>query len=396
MPIDKEAVFNDTQGKKNVIHLNNAGSSLMPNCVFETQLNHLTLEASIGGYEAANCMSDQIEAVYDSISRLINCHRDEIAIVENATVGWMMAFYSIPFKKGDRILTCEAEYASNYLAYLQVAKQKGVIIEVIPSNTEGEICISSLEGMIDEQVKLVSVTHVPTNGGLINPVEEIGAITKRQNIFYIVDACQSAGQIPLDVESIQCDVLSATSRKYLRGPRGVGFLFVRKSVIKKLHPPMIDLMSAIWTSPSSYELRNDARRFENWENNYSAKLGLGSAVDYALNIGIENIESAVVLLAEKLRTMLSAIPCVTVQDIGKNKCGIVTFTVDGFTAPSIVEQLHGKNINVSSSCPSSTLIDATKRQLPDLVRASVHYYNDEKEINTFIHTLKEIIGNKKQ
>ncbi len=94
--------------------------------------------------------------------------------------------------------------------------------------------------------------------------------------------------------------------------------------------------------------------------------------------------------------MLSAIPCVTVRDIGKNKCGIITFTVDGFTAPYIVEQLHGKNINVSSSCPSSTLIDATKRQLPDLVRASVHYYNDEKEINTFISTLKEIISNKKQ
>jgi len=203
MGLDSKKLFTETPGKKSVIHLNNAGSSLMPNCVLEAQVAHLHLESTIGGYEAAAKMAQQVEGVYDSVAALLNCHRDEVAIVENATVGWRMAFYAIPFQAGDRILTAEAEYASNYLAYLQVANQKGVQVDIIPSNSDGEVCPNSLEGMIDERVKLISITHVPTNGGLVNPIQEIGTIARRFGILYLVDACQSAGQIPLDVDSMR-------------------------------------------------------------------------------------------------------------------------------------------------------------------------------------------------
>jgi cysteine desulfurase / selenocysteine lyase len=224
MSLNKQAIRDDLTSKPGYIHLDNAGASLMPRCVLDTQVKHLQLEASVGGYEAERLENQRIEAVYDSVARLINCHRNEVAIVENASVGWMMAFYSIPFERGDRILTAEAEYASNYLAYLQVARERGVVVETIPSTGSGEVCIESLRAMIDDRVRLISVTHVPTNGGLVNPVAAIGAVAREHGIFYIVDACQSAGQIDLDVDAIHCDVLTATGRKFLRGPRGVGFL----------------------------------------------------------------------------------------------------------------------------------------------------------------------------
>ncbi len=390
MPIDKQAVRRDLLSDEGFSHLDNAGAALMPRCVLETQIEHIKLEAAVGGYEAERLKQDQIEAVYDSVASLINCQRDEVAIVENATVGWTMAFYAIPFKPGDRILTAEAEYASNYLAYLQIAKEKGVVVETIPSTADGELCVDSLKNMIDERVRLISVTQVPTNGGLVNPVEAIGEVAKQNNILYLVDACQSAGQIPLDVNAIQCDFLSATGRKFLRGPRGVGFLFVSNRVLESLHPPIIDLFSATWVDADHYELREDARRFENWESNYAAKLGFGSAIDYALNIGLDNIETEVTRLADMLRGMLAEIPGVSVHDIGRKKCGIVTFSVAGIAATEVEKRLRENRVQVSVSSPVSTLIDATRRQLPDLIRSSVHYYNDETELDALVNCISAI------
>jgi selenocysteine lyase/cysteine desulfurase len=363
----------------------------MPEPVLEAQLRHLRQEAAIGGYEAADAADERREAVYASIARLVNCAPQEIALVENATVAWDMAFYSIALRPGDRILTARAEYASNYIAFLQAARRTGAVVETVSSDDSGALDVAALERMIDERVRLIAITHVPTNGGLVNPAAQIGQVARRHGILYLLDACQSIGQMPIDVAALGCDLLSATGRKYLRGPRGSGFLYVRRAVLEQLEPPFLDLQAATWVAPDRYELRPDARRFENWENNIAAQLGLGAAVDYALGWGLAAIEARVTGLAEELRERLQAIPGVTVRDLGRKRCGIVTFTAAGRESDDIVAALHRRKINVVTSSPRSTLLDATARDLPTVVRASVHYYNSEEELARFTAAVAELV-----
>jgi len=381
MPIDIERARRDTPAASQVLHFNNAGAALMPAPVLQAQLRHLQLEAETGGYEAAAAADDRIEAIYDSTARLLNADRAEIALVENATVAWDMAFYSVGFAAGDRILTAEAEYSSNYIAFLQVARRSGAVVDVVPSDEGGELDVEALERMIDRRVKLIAITHVPTNGGLVNPAAAIGRIARAHGILYLLDACQSVGQMPIDVAAIGCDMLSGTGRKYLRGPRGTGFLYVRRAGLDRLEPPFLDLQAATWVEPDRYEMRPDARRFENWERNVAGQLGLGAAVDYALGWGLADIAGRIEPLAAELRRRLAEIPGVSVRDRGRRRCGIVTFTVEGKPAPDIVAALRQRRINCHKSGPS--LLDARTRRLPDLVRASVHYYNTEEEVARF-------------
>src|SRR3984893_10506042 len=378
MPIDIERARRDTPAASAVLPFNNAGAALMPVPVLQAQLRHLQLEAEAGGYEAAAAVGDRIESIYDSIGRLLNADRAEIALVENATVAWDMAFYSIGFAAGDRILTAEAEYLSNYIAFLQVARRSGAVIDVVPSDAAGELDVEALERMIDSRVKLIAITHVPTNGGLVNPAEAIGRIARAHGILYLLDACQSVGQLPIDVAAIGCDMVSATGRKYLRGPRGTGFLYVRRAVLDQLEPPFLDLQAATWVEPDRYEMRPDARRFENWERDVAGQLGLGAAVDYALGWGLADIAGRIEPLAAELRRRLAEIPGVSVRDRGRRPCGIVTFTVEGKPARDIVATLRQRRINCHLS--GSSTLDAQTR---DLVRASVHYYNTEEEVARF-------------
>jgi len=388
MPIALERLRADTPGIANRIHLNNAGAALMPRPVIEAMKDYLTREGDIGGYEAAGEAAARLDGVYDSVARLINARRDEIALMENATIAWQMAFYALSFQPGDRILTTRAEYGANYVGFLQVARRTGATIEVIPDDAQGRLDPVALEGMIDGKVRLIAISWIPTNGGLVNPAAEVGAIAHRHGIPYLLDACQALGQMPVDVEAVGCDMLSATGRKFLRGPRGTGFLYVRRSVLVTLEPPMIDHFGATWVARDRYELRDDARRFETWENNYAARLGLGVAVDYALDIGLDAIAARCAILSRRLRDGLAAIPGVEIRDLGPGPSAIVSFTVEGRQAEEIKRRAAEKSINISTSQPSSTLLDALARGLPTLVRASPHYYNNEDEIDALV----ELIG----
>jgi selenocysteine lyase/cysteine desulfurase len=380
MTFDLERARRETPGCEHVTHLNNAGSSLPPRCVVDAVVEHLELEARIGGYEAHERNEEAIERFYAAAASLIGAQPDEIAFTSSATRAWDMAFYSFRFERGDRILTSVADYISNYLAYLQVARRTGVEVVVVPNDEHGQVAVEALRDEVDERVKLIAITHVPTNGGLVNPVAEVGAVAGDAAIPYLVDACQSVGQLPVDVRELGCDMLSATGRKFLRGPRGTGFLYVRSDLLQRLDPPLVDMRAAEWTAPDRYELRADGRRFEEWEQSYATKVGLATAIDYALEWGVEKTWPRIRSLAERLRRGLAHAGA-SIHDAGAERCGIVTFAVDGVPAETLKDALARESINVTLSIPSHAQVDAAERRLPELVRASPHYYNTEAELD---------------
>ncbi len=381
--IDIAAVRADTPACKAVIHFNNAGASLMPSPVYSALTGHLALERDIGGYEAAARAAPALEAFYTEFAALLGCDPSEIAYVENATRGWDMAFYALPLGAGDRILTHGSEYASNYLAFLQQARRRDLHIDVVPSDATGQIDVAAMEAMIGPRTRLVAITYVPSQSGLVNPAEAVGAVARRHGLFYLLDACQSAGQIDLNVGRIGCHILSGTGRKFLRGPRGTGFLYVARDLIDRLDPPFIDLHSAEWTGPHTYVLADGARRFENWEQNVAGKIGLAAAVSYARRIGLPAIEARVTALAATLRELLSAIPGITVHDPGARKCGIVTLLSDRETPEVMLPRLRAMGINTSVTPATYAQLDLKPRGLTSLLRASVHYYNTEDEAARF-------------
>ena len=388
--IDLQRVRADTPGVAFVAHLNNAGSSLPPRQVHDAVVDHLQREAEIGGYEAARERKDRWEHTYDALARLLNASRDEIAVIENATRAWDMAFYAFPFQAGDRILTGRAEYASNWIALKQVADRTGARIDVVPDDEHGQIDVRALESMLGDDVKLVSLVHVPTQSGLVNPAAEVGRVTRAAGVPLLLDACQSVGQLPLDVEELGCDILSGTGRKFLRGPRGTGFLYVRRGLIEELEPPLLDMRAADWQPDGSYVLRDDARRFENWETYYAGKVGLGVAVDYALEIGIDTIRARIVELAERLRAGLQEIDGVTLLDRGAVLAATVTFTVQGVSPDEVQRRLGERSVNVSTMEASSAQLDYGPRGITEAVRSSVHYYNDDSDLDRLVEGVKEI------
>jgi selenocysteine lyase/cysteine desulfurase len=375
------------------IHLDHAGSSLPPQVVLDTQLDYLRDEALHGGYLAASQHVAEVAAVYDSIASMLGAQPLDIARFEHATAAWNAAFWSLPMQRGQRVLVPDHEYGANAVAYLRAADTKGITIGRVPSDAAGQV---SVDAMADElavgDVALVALTHVPTNGGLVNPAAEVGRLTRKAGVPYLVDACQSAGQIDLDVHAIGCDFLSATGRKYLRGPRGSGFLYVRPSILDVAVPSQPDHHGADLVSPDRYELLPGARRFEYWEFNYAAWLGLGAAVDHALGWGVGRIEATVTERAAQLRVML-ADTGLTVFDEGERQCGIVTVAdtdgsgTVGRSAGELRQVLARHGVNSSVTGLAGSCWDIARRNLPPLRRLSVHYTTTVDELGRTVDML---------
>ncbi len=389
-PFDVERARRDTPACTRHVHLNNAGASLLPMPVVDAVRHHLDLEIELGGYEAAALAGDAHARARASVASLVGAGADEIAFADSATRAWISAFTAIRFERGDRILTSSSEYASNAIAYLQAAERHGVEVVAVPNDADGALSIADLRRLMDDRVRLISVTHVPTSSGLVNDVAAVGQVAAESDALFLVDACQSVGQLPVDVRAIGCHLLSATGRKYLRAPRGTGFLYVDRRRLGELHPIAADLHSARWTGPTSYELADDARRLELWEHNIANVLGLGAAADYARSWTVERTSARITDLATQLRARLAEIPGVTVRDVGAERCGIVTFTVDGLAADAVTAAVRAHGVHIWHVFAEASLDDMTARGLTETNRASVHYYNDEDELDALCEALRAI------
>ena len=370
--IDLDVVRADTPGCHRGVFLDSAGSSLPPVQVLDEVVNHLRREAEVGGYRAAAERADDLEAAYAVVASFLGCAPAEVAFTDSATRSWLNAFDAIPLAPGDRILSTEAEYGGNAVPLLRRAEEAGATVELVPSDPSGAVDVDALRSMLDERVRLVSLVHVPMNGGLVNPATPVIEAAHEAGALVLLDACQSAGQV--DLAGIDADIVTGTGRKWLRGPRGTGFLVVRERVRERLRPRQVDLHSGTWEAPDRYSLRADARVFELWETSIADRLGLIAAFRYALDLGVAAIETAVAAGAAYLRDGLAALPGVTVHDLGTTRCGLVTFSVDGLDPAEVRDRLLANHITVSLARRPSTRHDMTRRGLDVIVRASPHYF----------------------
>lgn len=392
---------NETKGCNRVIHLNNAGAGLMPDVVTQAQLDHIQLEAQVGGYEASALRADLIGEFYQQAAGLLNCNPNNIAFTSSATDSYTRALSSIPFQQGDVILTDKDDFVSNQIQFLSLQKRLGVQIVHINNAPIGGVELQDLgEKLKKYRPKVLAITHIPTNSGLVQPVAEIARIfsdysqTVTDKTWYILDACQSAGQMKLDVHQLKCDFLSMTCRKFLRGPRGTGVLYVSDKVLNaRLEPMFIDMRGATWVEKDLYEQQPHAVRYEDWEFAYSTVIGTKFALEYCRNIGEDRIEQQVKLLSGTLRKKLQEIDTdrIRVLDRGPELGGLVTFTVGNSNPVALVNELLKRKINVVPSYREFGVFDFDEKGVTWAIRASPHYYNTLDELDIFIDSIEEIL-----
>ncbi|MFL6205739.1 MAG: aminotransferase class V-fold PLP-dependent enzyme [Acidimicrobiales bacterium] len=393
MTFDVERARALTPGCDEVLHLNHAGASLLPQPVLDAVIGHLRLEAQTGGYEAAAEAADALRRPYTALAELIGAAPEEIALLDSASRAWDMAVYSLPLEPNDRILIGRAEYGANAISLLQLQRRTGVQLVLIEDDAHGQIDLDALAQALEEdETAMVSLVHVPTQSGLVNPAVEVGRLCRDAGVLFVLDACQSAGQLPLDVRELGCGILTGNGRKFLRGPRGTGFLWMHPELTPRVEPVMLDLHAASWVAPDRYEIRPDAGRFEMWERDAAAQVGLGVAVEHALGWGIDAIAERTTTLAAGLRERLAELPGVTVRDRGERLCAITTFTVDGIEPAEVQARLRADGVNVSVTTLDSAQLDLSHRGLESVVRASVHYVTTDDELDDFAERLRRLIG----
>jgi selenocysteine lyase/cysteine desulfurase len=383
----------DTPGCAKQIHFNNAGAGLMPRGVLDAVVAHLNREANFGAYESADDAEDDVARAYDNIAKVLGTRPQNIAVVENSTVAFFQALSAFDFKPGDVIVTTRNDYISNQLAYLSLAKRHAVKVRRAADLPSGGADPQSVTELLrDPRVCLLAVTWVPTNSGLMQPVETLGEIAEAAGVPYLVDGCQAVGEIPVDVLKLRCDFFSGTARKFLRGPRGIGFLYVSDRSLKRGDFPLyIDMRGADWVTSDSFAPAPDARRFENWEFAYSLVLGLGEAARYALEVGIERGGQRARNLAATLRIKLSGVSGIRVLDRGNDLAAIVTLQAPGWDATDLSKLLRRRGINSSASLRAYAVIDMDEKGAASALRLSPHYYNTEEEIDRVVDELKTVV-----
>lgn len=391
--MDITALRADTPGIEHRVHLNSAGASLMPRPVIDAVAGHFRREAEIGGYEAEAEAAEAIEDAYQDVATLLGTTPEHVAMTEHATASFVAALSSVPFRPGDVLVTTRNDYVSNQIQYLSLADRFGIEVVRVSDAPEGGVDLQAMEETIHRRrPRVVAVTQIPTNSGLVQDVESIGAMCRSRDILYVVDGCQSVGQMPVDVEAMGCDFFSATSRKYLRGPRGAGFLYVSDRVLDAgMEPLFPDLRGADWITDDLYQPAPDARRFETWEFSWGLVLGTGTAARYATDVGLQAIQDRARALASEVRDRLPSLPGGRVLDEGPELGATVTASFEGHTPANLVAELRRRSINTTGQNRVDAVIDYDRKGVDGALRISPHYFNTREELDALMDALREIL-----
>ncbi len=383
MSLNINQIRNDISNYGEKIFLNSAGSSLSPAVVNKRVKKHLDLEEKVGGYSAAEMMEEEILLFYQEASQLIGCRSENIAFTNNATDSYLRALFSFDYKVDDVIITTDDDYASNHIHFISLRNSYGIKVLRIANLENGDLDIDHFKELISKHhPKLIAITHVPTNSGLVQNVKEIGETAYNSNIPFLLDACQSIGQLTLDVQELKCDFLSATGRKFLRGPRGTGFLYVSDRMLESnTIPLMIDGKGAIWNKVDNYRVIEGAKRYEMWEKSYALQLGLMEAIKYANEIGLDQIEAYSAKLMKQFRENLTGLKGINLYDGGRQKCNILTLQKEGKSMDEIQNVLTQNQIFHSVSEKEWGFIDFSKKGVEWVIRLSPHYFNTFDEID---------------
>ncbi len=379
----------------NRIHLNNAGASLVSNQTLDVMISYLRLEQEIGGYEAAAQEHDRIEDFYSTAAKLLKCQPDKIAFADSATRAWNTILFSMKLGEGDKIVTVSTEFGSNVVSLQALSERTGAELIVLDLDNHGKLDLQHLDDHIDERLKLVALSHAPAQNGSVINAREIGKQLEGSEAFYLLDACQSVGQFDVEVDDIGCDALVGTGRKWLRGPRGTGFIYANDRFATSLQSVSVDLANADWLaspeSGSQVSFFKKAQRLQTWERSLAGQLGLANAMFEYMSANAKGaITSAIQEFREMIADAVSKNPKLVLYPGGNSESGVITFYSHEIDAAELKKYYADLNINVSTLSDWDAPWDFTNKGLPTLLRVSPHYINSNEDIEKFIRATEKI------
>ena len=377
------------------VYLNNAGAGIMSQNTYDVIVNHMNLEMAVGAYKAATLQAERVQEFYSNSAKLLNAHsKDEIAFIDSASRGWNLVMYGLNISKNDTIVTLESEYGTNLLTIYDIAKHTGCSVNVVKCNNDGSVNVDAVTNALISGGTVLAISHVAAQGSIVNPVVELGQTAKKYGALYIVDGCQAVGQLNVDVQEIQCHAYMAAGRKWLRGPRGTGILYVRTGA--PIRTPQIDLASADLVfgdkgNVIDVQIRKDAKQFELWEKSTASLLGLSNAIKEYLDHGIELSTLEIVAKANKIRNCISNNPNLLLVGNPHTPVGTAGFYLADPSRESMVKDLFEKHgFIISCMCDWDCPIFFPKNGVQYIFRLTPHYYTPDEDIDAICALISSI------
>lgn len=377
-----------------LIHFNHSGAGLPSPQTVQAIIDQLRLEAEMGPMEASHLVAEKKAETYELAARLLNCSPQQIAFGTGHGQLFGDIVSAIPLEAADEILVSRQEWMGNIACLQNAANLTGATVKMMASDDTTAVDVDALRSALSADVRIVALTWIGASSTLVNPAAAIGRVLREtgSSAFFIIDASQAIGQIPIDVQELGCDALTACGRKFLRGPRGTGLAYISPRLAAKAVLRKIDNFTVVWDSKNCTSLTGSARAFEIGEESVALRLGLGKAMEQALENGIANIQSELGRKSTRLRHALASVTGVRVMDLGNHKSASVTFTVDGLTCASVKQNLAGQNIAIGMNGREYTPFDLDIRGISELLRASVHLSTTDNEIESLVEAIRQILS----